>query len=329
VHNRIEHLHERSAQLAQLIPEARIAVAHGRMREGLLEQVMTDFVAGRYDILCSTAIVENGLDISRANTILIDRADHFGLSQLYQLRGRVGRSRERAYCYLIAPPETLLSDDARARIEALTRFSQLGSGFQVASLDMELRGAGDLLGAEQSGNVAAVGLDLFVQMLEEAVAELRGEPIVHEVDPELTLDIEHYLPDDYVSDVGLRLSLYKRFAQAADDDALADIASEMEDRFGPPPEPALAFIRAMGLKPPLRMLRALGCEATTSRVTLHLRNDCPLPAQALVALVSRDKRYQITPDLRLTRRFTTDEQGDAIDRVRVVLGELRNLLKPN
>ena len=329
VHNRIEHLHERAAQLAQLIPEARIAVAHGRLREGLLEQVMTDFVAGRYDILCSTAIVENGLDISRANTILIDRADHFGLSQLYQLRGRVGRSRERAYCYLIAPPETQLSDDARARIEALTRFSQLGSGFQVASLDMELRGAGDLLGAEQSGNVAAVGLDLFVQMLEEAVAELRGEPIVHEVDPELTLDIEHYLPDDYVSDVGLRLSLYKRFAQAADDDALADIASEMEDRFGPPPEPALAFIRAMGLKPPLRVLRALGCEASASRVTLHLRSDCPLPAPALVALVSRDKRYQITPDLRLTRRFTTDEQGDAIDRVRVVLGELRNLLKPN
>ena len=329
VHNRIEHLHERAAQLAQLTPEARIAVAHGRMREGLLEQVMTDFVAGKYDILCSTAIVENGLDISRANTILIDRADHFGLSQLYQLRGRVGRSRERAYCYLIAPPESQLSDDARSRIEALTRFSQLGSGFQVASLDMELRGAGDLLGAEQSGNVAAVGLDLFVQMLEEAVAELRGEPVVHEVDPELTLDIEHYLPDDYVSDVGLRLSLYKRFAQAADDETLADIASEMEDRFGPPPEPALAFIRAMGLKPPLRLLRALGCEATASRVTLHLRSDCPLPAPALVALVSRDKRYQITPDLRLTRRFTTDEQGDAIDRVRVVLGELRNLLKPN
>jgi transcription-repair coupling factor (superfamily II helicase) len=329
VHNRIEHLHERASQLAQLVPEAKIAVAHGRMREGMLEQVMTDFVAGRYDILCSTAIVENGLDISRANTILIDRADHFGLSQLYQLRGRVGRSRERAYCYLIAPPESVLSDDARARIEALTRFSQLGSGFQVASLDMELRGAGDLLGAEQSGSVAAVGLDLFVQMLEEAVAELRGEPIVHEVDPELTLDIEHYLPDDYVSDVGLRLSLYKRFAQAPDEDALADISSEMEDRFGPPPEPALAFIRAMGLKPPLRALRVLGCEATASRVTLHLRNDCPLPAPALVSLVSRDKRYQITPDLRLTRRFTTDEQGDAIDRVRVVLGELRNLLKPN
>jgi len=329
VHNRIEHLHERAAQLQQLIPEARIATAHGQLREGLLEKVMTDFVAGRFDVLCSTAIVENGLDISRANTILIDRADHFGLSQLYQLRGRVGRSRERAYCYLIAPPDSQLSDEARARIEALTRFSQLGSGFQVASLDMELRGAGDLLGAEQSGNVAAVGLDMFVQMLEEAVAELRGEPIVHEVDPELTLDIEHYLPDDYVADVGLRLSLYKRFASAEDEQALDDIATEMEDRFGPPPAPALAFVRAMRLKPELRALRVLGCESTAGRVTLHLRSDCPLPGAALVKFVSSQRVYQFTPDLRLTRRFSDGEAADAVERVRVVLSELRPLLKQN
>jgi transcription-repair coupling factor (superfamily II helicase) len=325
VHNRIERLHERAAQLKMLVPEARIATAHGQLREGLLEQVMTDFVSGRYDVLCSTAIVENGLDISRANTILIDRADTFGLSQLYQLRGRVGRSRERAYCYLIAPPDTQMSDDARMRIEALTRFSQLGSGFQVASLDMELRGAGDLLGAEQSGNVAAVGLDLFVQMLEDAVAELRGEPVVHDIDPELTLDLEHYLPDDYVSDVGLRLSLYKRLAVADDEDTVADIAAEMEDRFGPPPVPALSFVRAMTLKPQLRALRVLGCEATATRVTLHLAQDCPLPADKLVALVARDKRYQLTPDLRLTRRFTQNEPLDAVERVNSVLTELRSI----
>jgi transcription-repair coupling factor (superfamily II helicase) len=325
VHNRIERLHERAAQLKVLVPEARIATAHGQMREGLLEQTMTDFVAGRYDVLCSTAIVENGLDIARANTILIDRADTFGLSQLYQLRGRVGRSRERAYCYLIAPPESAMSDEARIRIEALTRFSQLGSGFQVASLDMELRGAGDLLGAEQSGNVAAVGLDLFVQMLEEAVAELRGETVVHDIDPELTLDFEHYLPDDYVSDVGLRLSLYKRFAMAEDEDTVADIAAEMEDRFGPPPPPALSFVRAMNLKPALRALRVLGCEATPTRVTLHLAQDCPLPADKLVALVARDKRYQLTPDLRLTRRFIQNDPGDSVERVNSVLTELRSI----
>ncbi|HEX2677698.1 MAG TPA: transcription-repair coupling factor [Polyangiales bacterium] len=327
VHNRIERLHERAAQLAELIPDARIAVAHGRLREATLEHVMTDFVAGQYDILCCTAIVENGLDIPRANTILVDRADTFGLSQLYQLRGRVGRSRERAYCYLIAPPESQLSDEARARIEALQRFSQLGSGFQIASLDMELRGAGDLLGAEQSGNVAAVGLEMFVQMLDEAVHELRGEPVVHAIDPELTLDLEHYLPDDYVSDVGLRLSLYKRFASADDEDAVNDIAAEMEDRFGPPPAAALAFVRAMALKPALRALRALGCEATASRVTLHLRADTPLDGARVAQLVAKNKAFQITPDLRLTRRFQTaaDGGGDAIDHVQKLLGELAPL----
>jgi transcription-repair coupling factor (superfamily II helicase) len=328
VHNRIERLHERAAQLSELVPDARIAIAHGRLREATLEHVMTDFVAGRYDLLCCTAIVENGLDIPRANTILIDRADTFGLSQLYQLRGRVGRSRERAYCYLIAPPESQLSDEARTRIEALERFSQLGAGFQVASLDMELRGAGDLLGAEQSGNVSAVGLELFVQMLEEAVAELRGEPVVHDLDPELTLDLEHYLPDDYVSDVGLRLSLYKRFSSADDEDAVADIASEMEDRFGPPPAPALAFVRAMALKPQLRALRALGCEATQSRVTLHLSQDTPLDPAEVIKLVQGGQGYQFTPDLRLSRRFSTPGGGDAVDRVRSVLSELLSLRVP-
>ncbi len=327
VHNRIDRLHERAAQLSELVPDARIAVAHGRLRETTLEHVMTDFVAGRYDILCCTAIVENGLDIPRANTIIIDRADSFGLSQLYQLRGRVGRSRERAYCYLVSPPESQLSDEARARIEALERFSQLGSGFQIASLDMELRGAGDLLGAEQSGNVAAVGLELFVQMLDEAVHELRGEPVVHVIDPELTLDLEHYLPDDYVSDVGLRLSLYKRFASAEDEDTVSEIATEMEDRFGVPPEPALCFVRAMVCKPALRRLRAFGCEATASRVTLHLRSDTPLDAVRVAQLVAKDKSYQLTPDLRLTRRFTAaDGGGDAIERVQKLVAELRPLI---
>jgi transcription-repair coupling factor (superfamily II helicase) len=326
VHNRIEHLHERAAQIAELVPDARIGVAHGRLREATLEQVMTDFVSGRYDVLCCTAIVENGLDIPRANTILVDRADTFGLSQLYQLRGRVGRSRERAYCYLIAPPQSQLSDEARARLEALERFSQLGSGFQIASLDMELRGAGDLLGAEQSGSVAAVGLDMFVQMLDEAVAELRGHPVVHAIDTELTLDLEHFLPDDYVSDVGLRLSLYKRFGSAEDEDAVAEIAAEMEDRFGPPPPAALAFVRAMTLKPELRALRALACEATSSRVTLHLQHDTPLDGERMAAHLAKTKGLQLTPDLRLTRRYEAG-RDDAIERVQALLQELRPLRK--
>jgi transcription-repair coupling factor (superfamily II helicase) len=323
VHNRIQGLHERAARLQELIPEARIATAHGQMREASLERIMTDFVEGRYDVLCSTAIIENGLDIPRANTILIDRADMFGMSQLYQLRGRVGRSSQRAYCYLIVPSANQMTDQARSRIEALERFSQLGSGFQLASLDMELRGAGDLLGAEQSGSVAAVGFDLFVQMLQEAIAELKGEAVKNAIDPEITLDIEHYLPEDYVSDVGVRLSLYKRFSGAQDEQAVTELAAEMEDRFGPPEQPAIDFVRAMSLKPALRDLRVLGCEANDRRVTLHFANDAPLDPAKIMKKVSSSPDWQLTPDLKLTRRYPPSDENDAVDRVQTILRELK------
>ncbi|MFO0761071.1 MAG: transcription-repair coupling factor, partial [Byssovorax sp.] len=276
VYNRVEGLYERAARLAELVPTARICVGHGQMAEGALEQAMLDFVEGRYDILCATAIIESGLDIPRANTILIDRADMFGLAQLYQLRGRVGRARERAYCYLIVPPANSMTDEARSRLEALERHTELGSGFQIASLDLELRGGGDLLGAEQSGTVAAVGFEMFCQMLEEAVHELRGEPVVHDVDPELSFDADALLPEDYIAEVGVRLSLYKRLASAGSVEEVQDLAVEMEDRFGPPPAEARRFVHLMRIKTELRKLRVLGCEATSRSITLHLRNDTPL-----------------------------------------------------
>ena len=328
VHNRIDVLYERASRLQLLLPDARIAVAHGRLKETTLEHIMTDFVEGRYDVLACTAIVENGLDIPRANTILIDRADMFGLSQLYQLRGRVGRSRERAYCYLIAPPPSQLSDDARTRIEALERFSQLGAGFQVASLDLELRGAGDLLGGEQSGNLAAVGFDLFIHMLQEAIAELRGETVTADIEPELTLSAEYYLPDDYVTDVGLRLSFYKRFAAAEDEDQVHDLASELEDRFGKPPEPVLELVRVMALKPTLRKLRILGCDANSDRITLHFSADAPVDPAKLAAFVQKAKGYQLTPEGKLIWRPPAGTGSDPVDRVRTVLHTLIGLL-PN
>ncbi|MDH5492315.1 MAG: transcription-repair coupling factor, partial [Myxococcales bacterium] len=330
VHNRIEGLYEQAQRLQSLVPEARIGVGHGQMKEGMLEKVMTDFIDGQYDVLCSTAIVESGLDIPRANTMIIDRADIFGLAQLYQLRGRVGRSRERAYCYLVTPPPSRLSDEARSRIEALERFTELGSGFQVASLDMELRGAGDLLGAEQSGSVSLVGLDLFVQMLEQAVAELRGEPIGEEVDPEMSFDLEHYLPDDYVEDVGLRLSLYKRFSAAHDEEEIEELSRELEDRFGEPPPAARAFVRVMALRPALRRLRALGCEATGRRVALHLMQDTPLdPAQVMGLVAEPSSPWKLSPDMKLTCRFDPQEQGDCVDRARWVLCRLDSMLGPS
>jgi transcription-repair coupling factor (superfamily II helicase) len=324
VYNRIEGIYERAQRVQALLPQARVAVAHGQMGESELERTMFDFVEGEFDVLVSTAIIESGLDIPRANTMIVDRADMFGLSQLYQLRGRVGRASERAYCYLLVPAPSEMTDEARARIEALEQHTELGAGFQIATLDMELRGAGDLLGAEQSGFVASVGFDLFCQMLEEATHELRGEPVVHPVDPELSFDVDALLPDDYVADVGVRLSLYKRLASANDESEIAEIAAEMEDRFGAAPPDARRLVELMRLKTELRKLMVLGCEATQKSVTLHLRDDTPLDPVKVGELVGKRKSpYRLSPDGRLTRRAKDDEQfGSGLELADRMLDEL-------
>ena len=329
VYNRVEGLYERAARLAQLLPSARICVAHGQMGEHALEQAMFDFVEGRFDILCATAIIESGLDIPRANTMIVDRADMFGLSQLYQLRGRVGRSKERAYCYLVVPPQNAMTDEARARIEALERHTELGSGFQIASLDLELRGSGDLLGPDQSGNVASVGFELFCQMLDEAVHELRGEVVVHEVDPEMSFDCDAMLPEDYVGDIGVRLSLYKRLASASGPEDVDDLAVEMEDRFGAPPPEARRLVHLMRLKTELRRLRVLACEASARGVTLHLRTDTPLdPAKIMKLVQPKASNYKLTPDMRLTRRTReTEAYTSGLEATDKLLSELSGCLK--
>lgn len=260
--------------------------------------------------------------------MIVDRADLFGLSQLYQLRGRVGRSQERAYCYLLVPAPSEMSDDARERLEALERYSELGSGFHVAALDMELRGTGDLLGAEQSGTVASVGMELFCQMLEEATAELRGEEVGFDIEPELSFDVEALIPQDYVEEVGVRLSLYKRLASARDEAQVAQLAVEMEDRFGPPPTEAQRFVELMRLKVELRRLRAMSCEAARGRVALRLRQDTPLDAASLAEFVAAAKgRYRLSPDGRLVRQQSADEaaQGslELADRMLEELAQVR------
>jgi transcription-repair coupling factor (superfamily II helicase) len=332
VYNRIDKLYEKAQRLQELAPAARVAVAHGQMSETALEETMLDFVDGRYDVLVSTAIIESGLDIPRANTMVIDRADLFGLAQLYQLRGRVGRSKERAYCYLVVPPPNAMTDESRSRIEALERHTELGSGFQIASLDLELRGAGDLLGAEQSGNAASVGFDMFCRMLEEAVHEMKGEEVAHDVDPELSFDVEALLPEDYVTDVGVRLSLYKRLASASDEAHVAELGAEMEDRFGPPPDEARRLVKLMALKTELRRLRALGCEANARVVTLHLREDTPLDPAKVTALIRKTHgAYKLTPDMRLSRRFGQPHEeevgADGLANAETTLAELAGCLK--
>jgi transcription-repair coupling factor (superfamily II helicase) len=310
VHNRIEGLYERARRLQELVPRARVAVGHGQMNADQLERTMVAFTQGDADVLVATAIVESGLDIPRANTLIVDRADLFGLAQLYQLRGRVGRSSERAYCYLLVPPPSQMSDEARMRIEAIARHTELGSGLQLAELDLELRGAGDFLGAEQSGVVQSVGFELFCEMLREATAELRGETVQLDCDPEISLDLEALLPESYVAEVGVRLSLYKRLASAPDERRVSELAVELENRFGPLPRPAQNLVELMQLKASLRALRALSCEASARAVTLHLRHDTPLDVTRLMRLAAESSAtYRVTPEGRVVRRPNAREAG--------------------
>ena len=244
VHNRVETIYELAAKIRELVPQARVVVAHGQMPESELERAMLAFMDGEYDVLCATSIIENGLDISRANTIIINRADRHGLSELYQLRGRVGRSNRRAYAYLLIPPEQQLTDIARRRLAALKEFSDLGAGFKIAALDLELRGAGNMLGGEQSGHIEAIGFEMYTSMLEEAVSRLKGEGKDERPNVVLNLGISLRIDDSYIAEENQRLRMYKRIAGAETDAALVDVRAELEDRYGAPPESVLHLLAA-------------------------------------------------------------------------------------
>src|SRR5919109_708017 len=237
VHNRVETIWEIAAKLQELVPKARILVGHGQMSEGELEKVMLKFMHHEADVLVSTTIIENGLDIPLCNTILINRADRLGLSELYQLRGRVGRSNRRAYAYLLLPAEIELTPIARRRLAALKEFSDLGAGFKIAALDLELRGAGNLLGGEQSGHVDAVGFEMYTTMLERTVRELKGEIAEEAVATQLNLALNLRIPNEYIAEENQRLRMYKRVAGVENDNQLADVRGELQDRYGEPPAP--------------------------------------------------------------------------------------------
>jgi transcription-repair coupling factor (superfamily II helicase) len=242
VHNRVQDIERVSARLKELVPEARIAVAHGQMDEGMLEKVVLDFWEGEYDVLVCTTIIESGIDMPTVNTLVVDRSDLMGLGQLHQLRGRVGRAGQRAYAYLFFPPERALTEEAYERLKTIGEHTELGSGFKIAMRDLEIRGAGNLLAENQSGHIAAVGYDLYVQMVSEAVAELKGETPKEPVEVTLDLPVAAYLPPDYVAREDLRLEAYRRLAAVSSDADVDDIAREWADRYGPPPPPALALL---------------------------------------------------------------------------------------
>ncbi|HEV2104862.1 MAG TPA: transcription-repair coupling factor [Candidatus Eisenbacteria bacterium] len=261
VHNRIETIYNKALEVERLVPQVRVGVAHGQMGEHELEQVMLDFTEGRVDVLVSTMIIESGIDIPSVNTLIVDRADTLGLAQLYQLRGRVGRSSHRAYAYLMVPGRRVLTEDAEKRLRVIEEFDELGVGFKVALKDMEIRGAGNLLGPEQSGHILGLGFDLYVKLLEEAVAALKGEQEALRPEPRLLTDWSAYLPDDYVPDEHEKLALYRRLAELRSVEALDDFTLELLDRFGQLPEPAVALVE-------LRRVRVLGGEALAESLRL-------------------------------------------------------------
>ncbi len=324
VNNRIEDLNELVEKIRALAPAgSRIAIGHGQMAEGQLEKVMVDFVDGRIDILVCTTIIESGLDIPRANTMIVNHADRFGLAQLYQLRGRIGRSSERAFCYLVVPSETRMTPEAKQRLAVLQRFTELGAGFQVATHDLEIRGAGELLGDKQSGAVAAVGFETYARILEEAVAELRGEPLRSDRDPEISADVPAFLPDDYVPDTGQRLDFYRRLARTTDEEAIAAILAELEDRYGPLPDESRLLGEVMGHKILVRAIGAIAYELGQARLVLSLGPDSPLDGQRVMRLAqAKNSRWKLSPDMRLSYAFDDVEKRDRLAAARVRLGEV-------
>ncbi len=282
VHNRVQSIERMAEKVRVLVPEAKVVVGHGQMREHALEKVMMGFLEHEFDVLCCTAIVESGLDIPNANTILINRADTFGLAQLYQLRGRVGRSAARAYAYLLIPGEQILSKDARLRLQVLQELDDLGGGFKIAAHDLEIRGAGNLLGKKQSGHVTAVGFELYTRMMEEAVHELRGDPVETDIEPEIHLGIGVYIPDSYVDDVNQRLVWYKRLAalRSAGDRVL--LAEELRDRYGPIPSIVDTLLDVMELRRRMKMLGILEARVRGTRLALRFHETAPVEAERLV-----------------------------------------------
>jgi transcription-repair coupling factor (superfamily II helicase) len=237
VHNRVASIGKAGARVAQLVPEARVAIAHGQMNEHTLENIMVYFWEKKYDVLVATTIVESGLDIPNANTLIVDRADAYGLSQLHQLRGRVGRARERAYAYFLFPPERALTETAHERLATVAQHTEIGAGLHVALKDLEIRGAGNLLGGEQSGHIAGVGFDLYVRMIGEAVSELKGSGPPARQEVRVELPVNAHIPHEYVPGERLRLEAYTRVAAIDSAEDVAEVRDELADRYGPPPEP--------------------------------------------------------------------------------------------
>jgi len=284
VHNRVQDIDRVADRLRQLVPEARIAVAHGQMPEDLLEQVMLDFLNREIDVLVCSTIIETGMDIPNVNTLIVDEADRFGLAQLYQLRGRVGRSNRVAYAYFTYRKDKILTEDAEKRLQAIREFTELGSGFKIALRDLEIRGAGNLLGPEQHGFIASVGFELYCKLLEEAVREVKGEVKREAPDPVIDLNVDAYVSDDYVADPQQKVEIYKRVAGLRTAEEIQDFQEELEDRFGPVPPPVRNLLAVARIKVLARELGVEAVNGTKEEVVIRMLPGLVLPRETVLHL---------------------------------------------
>jgi len=317
IHNRVESIYSLATLVQKLVPKARVVVGHGQLSEKELEQVMLKFIRDQADVLVATTIVENGLDIPRANTILINRADRLGLAELYQLRGRVGRSSQRAYAYLLVPPEQVLSDVARKRLAAMKEFSELGAGFRIAALDLELRGAGNMLGRQQHGHIEAIGFDMYVQMLERAVAKLKGEEAAPELRTTLSLGVDVRIPPEYIPSENLRLRTYKRVSSVGSETEKQDVYKELEDRFGAVPKAVENLLEFAVLKSMCERLRIASVERQGTKIAMRFHPETTLEPAEVVKVVRSRKGIKLDPSGVLWMEIQRGEQ---------VTGALRTVL---
>ena len=319
VHNSVETIYSIAQMVQETVPEARIAVGHGQMRENHLEKIMVDFLNYRYDVLVSTTIIENGLDIPRANTLLVNHSHRFGLSQLYQLRGRVGRSNRRAYAYLLIPSEETLSTDATRRLAAIREFSELGSGFRIAALDLEIRGSGNLLGQEQHGQINSVGFELYMKLLQETVQELKGEKTEEEIQTSIDLGLDIQIPHHYISDPNLRLWLYKRVGLPSNEAALANLKEEVTDRFGRYPNSISNLFEYAGLRLWAQRLRISSVDRKDLKVLLKFQDDTPISPSEILGLVHQRKDLTLSQDGILTIQVPSPSAVQLFSSIKTVL----------
>ena len=324
VHNRVETIYELAAKIQELVPQARVVVGHGQMGEAELERTLLAFMNHEYDVFVATTIIENGIDIPLANTIIINRADRHGLSELYQLRGRVGRSNRRAYSYLLIPPEQELTDVARRRLAALKEFSDLGAGFKIAALDLELRGAGNMLGGEQSGHIEAVGFELYTSMLEEAVAKLKGEERRDQVTTQLNLGISLRIDESYIPEENQRLRIYKKIAGAQDETTLADVRAELDDRYGALPDSVIYLLHAASLRLTSERLGVQQIDRKRDQLHIRFTEKAEIDPGRLMKLVARNakKGAQFTPQGVLRFPLASVRPAEVFGEVHALLDQL-------